>query len=69
MMQYKSKTQRISGLVIGVFFIVGLIGLGAIFVTGFKNNPFYWNSLWIMMGVFSIGLIGARIHGIIWGKK
>ena len=65
----QSKIKKIFGLVIGTSFTLGIIGLGIILVTGFTNTQMYWNSLWIFMGLLSVGLIGARIHNLIWGKR
>lgn len=65
----QSKIKRIFGLFIGTSFTLGLIGLGVILVTGFNNTIMYWNSLWVFMGLLIVGIIGARIHNIIWSKK
>ena len=64
----KSKTRQVFGLIIGSSFAIGLIGLGIIFTMGFHNTELYWSSLWTFMGFLVIGIIGARIHGIIWRK-
>ena len=65
----KSKIQRIFGLIIGSSFALGLIGLGAILTIGFSNTPLYWNGIWIFMSLLSIGIIGARVYGMVWSKK
>ena len=64
----KSKIRQVFGLIIGSSFAVGLIGLGIIFASSFHNTELYWSSLWTFMGFLVIGIIGARIHGIIWRK-
>ena len=64
----KSKTRQVFGLIIGSSFAIGLIGLGIIFTMGFHNTELYWSSLWTFMGFLAIGIIGARIHGMIWRK-
>ena len=65
----KSKARQISGLIIGSCFALGLIGLGAIFTMGFHNSEMYWSSLWTFITLLTVGIIGARIHGMIWSKK
>ena len=65
----KSKTRQVSGLIIGSCFALGLIGLGVIFTMGFHNTEMYWSSLWTFISLLTVGIIGARIHGMIWGKK
>lgn len=62
----QSKAKKISGLVIGTSFVLGLVGLGITLATGFSNTPLYWNGLWVFMSLLVVGIIGARIHGIIW---
>ena len=64
----KSKVRQISGLIVGTSFAIGLIGLGAIFTMGFHNTEMYWSSLWIFISLLTVGIIGARIHGMIWRK-
>lgn len=62
----QSKVKKISGLVIGTSFVLGLVGLGIILATGFSNTPLYWNGLWVFMSLLVVSIIGARIHGIVW---
>ena len=64
----KSPVRRITGLIIGASFAAGLIGLGVILASGFVNTPAYWNSLWNFAGLLVVGIVGARIHGMVWKK-
>ena len=62
----KSKIQKIFGLIIGSSFALGLVGLGALLVAGYSNTPLYWNGIWIFMSLLSVGIIGARVYGMMW---
>lgn len=64
----KSKVQKIFGLIIGSSFALGLVGLGIILAVGFSNTPLYWNGIWIFMSLLSVGMIGARVYGMMWSK-
>ncbi|HSA77205.1 MAG TPA: hypothetical protein VLE02_06655 [Nitrosarchaeum sp.] len=65
----KSKFQQVFGLVTGLSFIIGLLGLGIILALGFSNTQLYWSSLWIMISLLVVGIIGVRVYGIVWSKK
>ena len=63
-----SKTRKIFGTVSAGMMLIGMIGLGILLASGFKNTEIYWNALWAFMSIFSAGLIAVRIYGIIWRK-
>lgn len=65
----QSKIKKIFGLVIGSSFAIGFIGLGVLLVSGFHSTQLYFNSLELFLVLLAIGVIGARIYGIVWGKK
>jgi hypothetical protein len=67
--QRPSKVRKVFGTVSAAMMLFGMIGLGILFATGFRNTEIYWNALWSFMTIFSVGLVAVRVYGIIWSKK